>query len=209
MSFIIFDTEFTSWKGCLENGRAEWQKEELVQIAALKVELSSFKVVDEFNTYIKPVLNPVLSDYFIELTGITNEKIAKEGIDFKDAYNDFYEFSKTMACFSHGWGNFYEDEISENMKISDGVIINKNLEFNNMVEDFHFNYKNIAFWFKKMYIKHGIKVECQASGEIASILGVENNIEKLGIGPHNALYDVYSILEGIKHFKGEGLEDYL
>ena len=32
MSFIIFDTEYTSWKGCLENGWSGNHKKEIVQV---------------------------------------------------------------------------------------------------------------------------------------------------------------------------------
>ena len=34
MSFVIFDTEYTSWKGCLEHGWVGNQKKEIVQINA-------------------------------------------------------------------------------------------------------------------------------------------------------------------------------
>ena len=78
MSYIVFDTEFTSWKGSMQNN---WSKpgehRELVQIGALKIQ--DGKIIEKLNLFIKPKINPVLSDYFIKLTGITNEHINKYG----------------------------------------------------------------------------------------------------------------------------------
>lgn len=66
-------------------------------------------------------------------------------------------------------------------------------------------YFNIAPWFRKQYLEHGIKVEKQTSGQIAKILGRAQNLETLGLREHDALYDCSSILEGIKHFNGKDL----
>lgn len=37
MSFIIFDTEYTSWAGCQTGGWRGKQKREIVQISAIRV----------------------------------------------------------------------------------------------------------------------------------------------------------------------------
>lgn len=55
-------------------------------------------------------------------------------------------------------------------------------------------YKNIAPWFKARYEEEKIDIKSQASGEIAQLLGQEKALTSLGLGKHNALYDVYSIL---------------
>lgn len=193
MTFVIFDTEYTSWKGCLENGRADWQKEEIVQIAALKVDELTLEVVSEFNVYIKPVINPVLSDYFINLTGITNEKLADEGIDFVTAYQQFCEFAGEDVCYSHGWSLSTND-------IADGEVMNENLAYNRLSDHKTPCYRNIAPWFKKQYAEKNIPIIKQCSGEIAKLLGCDEELRKLGLDTHNALYDVYSILSGLKFF---------
>lgn len=38
------------------------------------------------------------------------------------------------------------------------------------------------------------------------ILGLNENMKNLGINPHNALYDTYSILEGLKYFYPSSVE---
>lgn len=190
MPFILFDTEYTSWKGCLENGRADWQKKEIVQIAALKID-NHLQVESEFNVYVKPEINPVLSDYFIDLTGITNEKLAAEGIPFYEAYARFKAFAEGCICYSHAWG-------APSGSLADGEVMNENLQYHRLIDDNTPVYRNIAPWFKQRYAEEGINIKSQCSGEVARLLGCESAIQDLGLNVHNAFYDVYSVLSGLR-----------
>lgn len=196
--FIIFDTEFTSWKGCLENGRLDWQKEEIVQIAAIKVDENTLSVVDELNLYVKSVMNPILSDYFINLTGLTNELIEARGISFEQAYNEFKQFSEGLSCYSYNAGS--------EKSLADGDIMRKNLSFNDMKDEKEPHYINIANWFKKAFAESGFDMGNVNSGGIAKKLGVQNLLQDSGIDEHNALYDVYSLLAGVRYFKAKGIQ---
>ena len=55
---------------------------ELVQIGAVRVNAETFAVEAEMDVLVRPRLNPLLSDYFTGLTGITNQDIAARGLDF-------------------------------------------------------------------------------------------------------------------------------
>ena len=198
MSFIIFDTEYTSWKGCLENGWLGKQKKEIVQISALKVS-ESLEIIDKFSVLCKPTVNPILSDYFMNLTKITNKNIEKDGIPFSLAYEKFKTFVGSDICYSHGWGSDYLNK-------SDGDIISQNLELYNIKDAETLSYRNIAPVFKQLYASNNISVESQSSGQIVKILKIENKLKNLGLNPHNALYDVYSILEGLKYFYPESVK---
>ena len=88
MSFVIFDTEYTSWAGCQKNGWKGNQKKEIVQISAIKLS-DNLNVICECNILCKPIINPILSDYFVELTHITNDQIMNMEISFKEWYNKF------------------------------------------------------------------------------------------------------------------------
>ena len=193
--FIIYDTEYTTWQGCITNGWTGNQKKEIVQISALKV-TDCLEVVDVFNVLCKPTVNPVLSDYFINLTNITNEQILKSGILFKDAYAQFKEFAENYICCSHSWGHPFNSK-------SDGDVIEQNLELYNLPKDENIQYRNLAEIFKQLYDKHNIEVKSQSSGQIVKILGIENKLDSLNLDIHNALFDVYSILEGLKYFNDE------
>jgi inhibitor of KinA sporulation pathway (predicted exonuclease) len=50
----------------------------------------------------KPRLNPVLSPYFEELTGVTNRALAERGVDFEDAYAAFVAFAGGMTIAAFG-----------------------------------------------------------------------------------------------------------
>jgi len=198
MSFVIFDTEYTSWAGCQENWWKGNQKKEIVQISAVKLS-DNLNVIGEFNVLCKPTINPILSDYFVELTHISNEQIVDMGISFSEWYKEFESFVENNICYSHKWWSDYFDE-------SDGAILKENLLLNNMAEDKKIIYRNIAPIFAKLYEKNNIKVQTQTSGQVVQILGIEKNMEHLNLDIHNAFYDVYSVVEGLKYFLPESIE---
>ena len=65
----------------------------LVQIGAVKVDAQSFAVLAEFEIVVRPRINPVLSDYLVALTGVTNDTLAERGVDFMEAYERFVAFA--------------------------------------------------------------------------------------------------------------------
>lgn len=196
MSFILFDTEYTSWVGCNEHGWHDWQKKEIVQISALKVD-ENLEVLAEFNRLCKPKFNPVLSDYFIELTGITNVMIKEKAEDFSLVYADFKQFVKNDICWSHAWGQSTDS-------LSDGAVVQENLRLYNLPINDGIIYRNIAPIFKKLYQKHNIDIKNQSSGQIIKLLGLETRPMIQGLDVHNAMFDVYSILSGLHYFQSLG-----
>lgn len=198
MSLVIFDTEYTSWQGCQEYGWRGNQKKEIVQISALKVS-DDLEVVAEFNALCRPVVNPELSDYFVNLTHITNEQIVAQGQLFAEAYQKFVRFVGSDICYSHGWGGDYRNK-------SDGDIVAENLYLYNLKEQGQIKYRNIAPVFKQLYAENNITVQSQSSGQIVEFLGLKSKLEDLGLNPHNAFYDVYSILVGLRYFYPKSVE---
>ena len=192
MSFIIFDTEYTTWPGCQENGWKENQKKEIVQIAAIKVS-DQLDVIGKFNALCKPIINPILSDYFIQLTHITNETVQKYAKSFSSVYQKFESFVGDNICYSHAWGADYLNE-------ADGKIVKENIILNKIPFSDKITYRNIAPIFAQLYKDNNIKIQNQCSGQIAKLLGIEKNMEHLKLDTHNAFYDTYSILEGLKFF---------
>lgn len=198
MSFIIFDTEYTTWLGCQKNGWKGNQKKEIVQISALKVS-NQLEVISEFNILCKPVINPILSNYFVQLTHITNEQVEKHGESFLSVFQKFESFVGNDVCYSHAWGKDYNDE-------SDGNIIKENILLNKISNPKTIIYRNIAFVFNELYKKNNIKIKKQSSGQIAKLLGIENDIAHIKSSSHNAFYDVYSILTGLKYFFPDSIQ---
>ena len=103
-ALVIFDLEFTAWSDSMAG---HWLSpglfKEVVQIGAVRLETESLAVTASFDCLVKPRVNGVLSDYFQRLTGITNARLAKEGVDFETAYRRFVAFagSNPIAAFGH------------------------------------------------------------------------------------------------------------
>lgn len=188
--FVIFDTEYASWKGFIDlhPDDTRRKKAEIVQIAALKVNLNDLSVAEEFNCYVRPYFEPKLTEYFINLTGITDELLASEGTDFLSAYGRFLYFAGDLPCYSHAWGQ----------KNADENVIRNNLELWKFPYRKEPQYRNIADWFAQQYAARGMPITKQSSGQIGKLLGLDKEIAHLNLDEHNALYDVYSILLGLR-----------
>lgn len=106
-NFVIYDTEFTAWEGSqARNWSQPWEDKELIQIGAVKVHISEAGcvVLDSFQTYIKPLINPQLSDYIVSLTGITQTTVDSHGAHPFDAVTRFAQFCELGACVTLSWG---------------------------------------------------------------------------------------------------------
>ena len=121
-NFVITDFEWTSWKGNYtgrnleEEKRQKWQKKEIIQIGAIKVN-ENFKIEKELNIYVKPVFNPVLSEYIKELTGLKQSLIDKKGVEFEIAFKMFLDFTDNNLIISNG---------------DDGKVLHLNLKYHNI-----------------------------------------------------------------------------
>ena len=93
-TITIFDLEYTAWECSMaRRWLAPGEFKEVVQIGAVKLDAESFESQGEFDVLVLPRINSVLSPYFEKLTGITNEKISRHGMDFASAYAAFLEFA--------------------------------------------------------------------------------------------------------------------
>lgn len=99
---VIFDTEFTTWEGAMGRGwSGKNEYKEIVQIGAIIVDTDTLKEKDHLLLYVKPVKNPQLSEYFTNLTGITQKtvddksaslEVALESLNVFAGDRDFYSF---------------------------------------------------------------------------------------------------------------------
>jgi len=101
-TFVIFDLEFTTWPDALQtHWSGPGQLREIVQIGALRLD-QSLKVVEEFETLVRPVTNRELSPYFVELTGIGQDSIDRDGLPPAEAIGNFLGFCRAGAALSYG-----------------------------------------------------------------------------------------------------------
>lgn len=182
---VVFDLEFTAWEGSVE---ARWSRPgeftELTQIGALLVDAKSFAVEAELDVLVKPRLNPVLSEYFTALTGITNAQMSARGIDFGEAYARFLDFGGGAPIAAYG----RDDLIFESNIALYGLRGARPLP----------PYTNIIPWL----IENGIDPKGRNACDVGPLAGVAFEGRK-----HNALADAYSVLSGIRALVGRGAKN--
>lgn len=187
-TFIIFDTEFTSWEGSQErNWKGENEYRELIQISALKIKKkeNTIYISKKLNIYVLPRINKKLSNYFIKLTGITQNTIDKQGIPFKKAIDMFYKFCKgkkeeKYKLFS--MGNDYT-VIKENLKLNS---INKRSRFYKWKKQFH----DIKPLFSEL-----VDINNYTSGTLYKAFEIKPHNKAL---VHNASWDCLSLFLSLK-----------
>ncbi|KAJ1496420.1 ribonuclease H-like domain-containing protein, partial [Baffinella frigidus] len=71
---------------------------EIIELPVVLIELCGAQVVDEFRTFVRPTVHPVLTDFCRELTGISQEQV--------DVAPDFPEALMNLNAWlaSHGFG---------------------------------------------------------------------------------------------------------
>jgi len=192
-TFIIFDTEFTSWEGSRErNWSDKYEERELVQIGALKVKKlkTTIKVVKKLNIYIKPRINPILSDYFKKLTGIEQSTIDKKGMRFTEAMKIFYRFCKNKngEKFNlYSFGNDYH-------------VIKENLKLNSVTKKSKFYKWQRKFFDVKPFFEPFVNVKKYSSGTLYKAFKL-NPKSKTSV--HNALWDGISLFISLKYILKE------
>lgn len=100
---IVYDLEFTAWEGSLQrNWSAPGERREVVQIGAVKLDRRSGAEIATLDLIVRPFFNPLLSDYFTALTGLTRARIDGEGMSFPDALTRFAAFADGSDVWSFG-----------------------------------------------------------------------------------------------------------
>ncbi|WP_420310871.1 exonuclease domain-containing protein [Streptomyces sp. YS-B37] len=194
-TFVVFDLEFTSWSGALEQ---DWgspgQLREIVQIGALRLR-EDCSVVEEYEALVRPVVNPQLSEYFTELTGIDQETLDREGLPAAEALGDFLGFCRGQSVLSYG---------------NDMVVLGENVgwarsrgeEVKNGFLDAHF--LNIRPWLNSI-------APATATSNVGRLWQVLDLPKPAPGKEHSALFDCYSFASALEHLSegGSGLPEFL
>lgn len=103
MNFIMpLDLEAT----CCNRGSVPRGESEIIEIGACMVDGKTLEIVDEFNTFIQPVLHPILFDFCRDLTSITQSDV-NTAPGFVEAMLMFEEWMAQYADVIWGsWGNY-------------------------------------------------------------------------------------------------------
>src|SRR5262245_27104849 len=178
---VVFDLEFTAWAGSLAS---RWTRDgehaEVVQIGAVKLDAETLKITNEFETLVRPRVNPVLSQYLTDLTGITNAMLQTRGVDFITAYRAFLDFIGPSPTWAFGRDDLV---FADNLKLYawDALPVPP--------------YSNVIPWFGA----HGIDLKGKHACDVAEAAGAEFSGRK-----HDALSDARGVAAGIKAVVARG-----
>ncbi|MDC0033656.1 exonuclease domain-containing protein [Alphaproteobacteria bacterium] len=107
---VVFDLEWTAWEGSRERNWSRPNEErEIIEIGAVKLDgADGLKEIVAFEILVRPARNPIVSNYFTELTGITQTLIDNEAMPFREAIALFEGFvgidNAPILSFSHDEG---------------------------------------------------------------------------------------------------------
>ncbi|KAI9025144.1 ribonuclease H-like domain-containing protein [Phycomyces nitens] len=101
--YLFFDVEAT----CEANGGFEFPNE-IIEFPVVLVDAHTFEIVDEYRSYVKPTINPILTKFCLELTGIDQATVDRSPC-FIDVLDDFQEFLAKWSLFQKKSAVFVTD----------------------------------------------------------------------------------------------------
>lgn len=97
---VLYDTEHTAWEGSLARlWSEEWEHRELVELGAVRVAADDFRILAKFRKLTRPHQNPILSEYFTNLTGIHQDAVEQDGIPLPALLRDLADFGSGCGLF--------------------------------------------------------------------------------------------------------------
>lgn len=107
MNFILFDIEATCWDGYHSNAI-----QEIIELGAISINRYG-EETDTFVQLTQPVINPRLSQYCQNLTGIQQREVDSAPV-FEDVYHDFERWTVYDAdTWFVSWGDFDREILNE------------------------------------------------------------------------------------------------
>jgi inhibitor of KinA sporulation pathway (predicted exonuclease) len=179
---IVFDLEFTAWDGSMA---ASWLRpeefKEVVQIGAVKVD-EAFELLETFDVLVRPRINPIMSVFLENLTGITNDDVRARGIDFLEAYRRFISFAGGLPVLAFG---------------RDDLVLAANFRLYGIREAPPLPpYVNVMEWMTHK----GFDMRGRHACDVGPMAGVPFEGRK-----HNALHDALSVATGIRALVSRGV----
>jgi 3'-5' exoribonuclease 1 len=109
MNYIVFDLEATCW----ENDRSRLN--EIIEIGAVKIN-DSLEIIEEFQTFIKPKLNPQLSEFCTRLTSI-EQKDTDSAPSFTQAARHFLDWIGDEPYVLCSWGLYDKKQLTSDCRL--------------------------------------------------------------------------------------------
>jgi inhibitor of KinA sporulation pathway (predicted exonuclease) len=177
---VVLDLEFTAWEGSHATG---WTRpgefREIVQMGAVKL-ASDFSEAASFNRLVRPARNPLLSDYFIALTGITQHRLDAEGDAYLRVLEAFMTFvgDDSVAIWSNG---------------SDGAVIAENCQM--MGSSCPIPTSRFVNLRRPLAEALGVDLAAADSGRLLELIGLPVANQR----QHDALDDARAVAATVRH----------
>lgn len=99
--YILIDFEATCWQKDTPEGKRKTNRREneIIEIGAVLVS-DDFSIIKDFDIFVKPTLNPILSDFCKQLTSIEQDDVDKAEV-FSDAWETFEDQIKLQLLLSN------------------------------------------------------------------------------------------------------------
>ncbi|ODA33671.1 exonuclease [Planctopirus hydrillae] len=105
--YLAIDLEAT----CCDDNTFPRNEMETIEIGAVMVCKRTLLSVDEFQTFVAPVRNPVLTKFCIQLTGISQSQV-DEAPGFKNALHNLMNWAQSFPGFTFcSWGDYDRKQI--------------------------------------------------------------------------------------------------
>lgn len=187
--FILFDSKFTNYYNTIDTTN----KHEIINLYALKINYKNNKlyIIDNFDYYIKPIINPDLSTYTINNTKITQDIIDDYACSFNKFIEDFYYFSnninhKSYKLFLYSYNN-------------DFLYIKNNLILNNIHNSSKFyTWQNMFLDIKIIFNKYNIDTNKYTTSTLYQYFDNNNLLNNnILVNSHN--FDTYSLYIALQY----------
>jgi inhibitor of KinA sporulation pathway (predicted exonuclease) len=110
--FMVVDLEAT----CCDKKTIQRHEMEIIEIGAVMVDAKNLTAVSEFQTFIKPLRNPILTEFCQQLTSITQAEVDRAET-YPDAIAHFKQWQFQYSNFIFGsWGNYDRKQFEQDSK---------------------------------------------------------------------------------------------
>lgn len=107
--YLIIDFEAT----CSDDRSISKYEMEIIEIGAVLVDAKTHQKIDQFQSFVKPIRNPILTNFCIQLTSITQNDVDCSST-FPEVIKDFkkwlYQYQNFVFC---SWGDYDKNQLQQ------------------------------------------------------------------------------------------------
>lgn len=115
VNYIIFDLEATCWPGSPKHMR-----QEIIEIGAIRIDEYA-EQTGSYNRFVKPVVNPTLSNFCMQLTTIEQEQVdrARRYPEVIEEFMDWIGYYDDEEYVLASWGGFDKRQLRRDCELHD------------------------------------------------------------------------------------------